>query len=129
MQPEHNVIGWVEVPVSDMDRAIRFYEVVFDFKLDRQKMGPLDMAWFPWVENTVGSPGSLVHYPEQYKPSTNGSLIYFTAFSGDLSNELSRVVPAGGEVIQEKTLIAEGYGYMAVILDTEGNRIALHSRA
>jgi len=128
MEPHHNVIGWVEVPVIDMDRAIRFYEEVFQFKLSRNQMGPLDMAWFPWVENSVGAPGSLVCHPDHYKPSNDGVLVYFTAFSGDLENELSRVESAGGKVLQGKTFIAEGYGYMAVILDTEGNRIALHCR-
>lgn len=128
MEPTHNVIGWIEVPVSDMERAIKFYETVFDFKLSRNQMGPLDMAWFPWVENAIGSGGSLVRHPDYYKPSAEGTLIYFTAFSGDLDNELKRVEPAGGKVLQAKTFISEGYGYMAVILDTEGNRIALHSR-
>lgn len=128
MEPTHNVIGWIEVPVSDMERAIKFYETVFDFKLSRNQMGPLDMAWFPWVENAIGSGGSLVRHPDYYKPSSEGTLIYFTAFSGDLDNELKRVEPAGGKVLQAKTFISEGYGYMAVILDTEGNRIALHSR-
>ncbi len=129
MQPSHNIVGWLEIPVTDMERAIKFYETVFDFKLHREQMGPLDMAWFPWIENAVGSPGSLVYHPDHYKPSSDGVLIYFTAFSGDLQNELSRVEPAGGQVLQGKTFIAEGYGYMAVILDTEGNRVALHSRA
>lgn len=128
MEPNHNVIGWVEIPVNDMDRAISFYETVLDMKLERHQMGPLDMAWFPWVENANGSPGSLVCHPDHYKPSEDGVLIYFTAFSGDLNNELGRVESAGGKVLQGKTLIAEDYGYMAIIADTEGNRIALHCR-
>jgi predicted enzyme related to lactoylglutathione lyase len=128
MEPQHNVFGWVEVPVSNMERAIKFYETVFDFKLTRNQMGSLDMAWFPWVDNSVGSGGSLVYHPDHYIPSTDGTLVYLTAFSGDLNNELGRVEEAGGKILQEKTLIAEGYGHMALILDTEGNRIALHSR-
>lgn len=128
MEPNHNIIGWIEVPVENMERAIRFYEAVFDFKLSRNQMGPLDMAWFPWVENGIGSGGSLVYHPDHYKPSTDGVLIYFTAFSGDLSVELSRVEKAGGKILESKTLIAEGYGFMALITDSEGNRIALHSR-
>jgi hypothetical protein len=128
MQPPHNIIGWIEIPVSNMDRAIQFYEAVLDMKLERQQMGPLDMAWFPWVENAVGSPGSLVYHPDFYKPSADGTLIYFTAFSGDLANELARVEVAGGKIIHGKKLIAEDYGFMALIIDSEGNRIALHSR-
>lgn len=125
---KNNVVGWLEVPVTDMERAIKFYENVFDFKLDRNKMGPLDMAWFPWVTDGLGSGGSLVHYPVAYKPSTDGVLVYFTAHSGDLANELSRVETAGGQVLQGKTQISEEHGFMALIIDTEGNRIALHSR-
>ncbi|MCB0571341.1 MAG: VOC family protein [Phaeodactylibacter sp.] len=129
MQVDHNVVGWFEIPVADMDRAVAFYEAVMGYSLNRQKMGPLDMAWFPWVESGIGSPGSLVHHEEFYKPSADGALVYFTAFSGDLSNELSRVAANGGKVLITKTLIAEDYGYMGVFLDTEGNRVALHSRA
>jgi len=125
---KNNVVGWFELPVNDMERAIKFYETVFELKLSRNQMGPLDMAWFPWVDDGAGAPGSLVHYPDFYTPSSNGPLIYFTAHSGDLSNELSRVEGAGGQVIQEKKLITEDVGFMGLFTDTEGNRVAMHSR-
>jgi hypothetical protein len=125
---KNNVVGWFEVPVSDMDRAIKFYETVFDFKMERNQIGPLEMAWFPWAEEGMGSPGSLVFHKEMYQPSAQGSLLYFTAHSGDLNEELGRVKDAGGKVLQEKTLIAEEIGYMALFKDSEGNRMALHSR-
>ena len=126
---KNNVVGWFEIPVTDMERAMGFYEKVFDFKLDRNKMGPLDMAWFPYATEGLGSGGSLVHYPEAFKPSSDGTLVYFTAHSGDLANELSRVEEAGGKVLQGKKQISAEHGFMALILDSEGNRIALHSRA
>lgn len=122
---EHNAIGWVEIPVTDMERAMRFYETVFDLKLERHQVGPLDMAWFPMVENKMGSAGSLVKH-ERYVPSQEGVLVYFMARSGDLANELSRVEKASGRILQEKKPIGE-HGFVGVILDTEGNRIALHS--
>ena len=56
MKSNHNVVGWIEITVSDMERAIRFYESVFSFKLSRNQMGPIDRAWHPWVENAVDSP-------------------------------------------------------------------------
>jgi predicted enzyme related to lactoylglutathione lyase len=127
MELQRNVVGWFEIPVSDMERGIKFYEAVFQFKLERQNMGDLDMAWFPYAD-VPGSPGSLVHDKEFYKPSTDGVLIYFTAQSGDLSNELSKVEPAGGKVLMQKKLITEDIGYMGLFIDTEGNRIAIHSR-
>lgn len=124
-----NVVGWFEIPVSDMDRAVKFYETVFEVKLHRQPMGELDMSWFPWVENGTGSAGSLVYHKEFYSPSQNGTLVYFTSKAGDLSVELDRVEEAGGTIVVPRTQITEDIGYMAVILDTEGNRVALHSRA
>ena len=125
---KNNVIGWVEVPVNDMERAMKFYETVFDVKLERHQMGPLDMAWFPYFENGLGSGGTLVREKDYYKPSSDGVLVYFTARTGDLANELRRVEKAGGKILQAKKLIAEGFGYMALFLDSEGNRVALHSR-
>jgi predicted enzyme related to lactoylglutathione lyase len=125
----NNVVGWFEIPVSDMERAIKFYEAVFGYKLKRNQMGPLDMALFPWTDDRPGSAGSLVYDEEFYKPSQDGTLVYFTAHSGDLKDELSRVEAAGGKVIQPKTLITEDAGYMALFVDTEGNRVALHSKA
>jgi uncharacterized protein len=126
--PKNNVVGWFEIPVTDMNRAVKFYETVFDFKLQREKMGELDMAWFPWKEEAPGSPGSLVCMPDFYKPSGDGAVLYFTANSGDVSIELSRVEKAGGKVLMERKKISDEHGFMALFLDTEGNRIALHSR-
>jgi uncharacterized protein len=128
MEINHNMVGWFEIPATDMDRSIRFYETVFECKMTRQVMAGEDMAFFPWVENSIGAGGALVHHPDHYKPSADGVLIYFTAFSGDVSVELSRVEPAGGKILLEKKMIAPDVGYMALFLDTEGNRVALHSR-
>lgn len=128
IQQKNNAVGWFEIPTADMERAMKFYETVFDIKLERNQMGPLDMAWFPWAEGGMGASGSLVYHEEFYKPSTDGVVVYFTAHSGDLAIELARVEPAGGKVVQPKTLIAEDIGYMALIIDSEGNRVALHSR-
>lgn len=95
-----NSIGWFEIPVTDMDRAVKFYETVLGEKLSRHPMGPLDMAWFPSVENGSGSAGSLVSH-NAYKPSTDGVLIYFTARSGDVTIELGRVEKAGKSITRE----------------------------
>ena len=111
-----------------MDRAISFYETVFEITMERHQMGPLDMGWFPLIDGKMGAPGSLVHYPEHYKPSHEGPLLYFSAHSGDLSNEMGRVENAGGKILSPKKQISDENGYMALIEDTEGNRIALHSR-
>lgn len=118
-------VGWFEIPTVDMERAIKFYETVFETKLSRNKMGDFDMAWFPWNENDKGSGGSLVNHKE-YKPTSDGTLIYFT--SEDVDNELSRIKKAGGKILSPKTEISPDIGFMGLFIDTEGNRIALHSR-
>ncbi len=125
---DKNAVGWFEIPVADMGRAMKFYEDVFSVKLSRHTLPELDMAWFPWIENGVGSAGALVLKKEHYKPSaTDGVLIYFTTPSGDLGKDLKNVVKAGGKILRERSPIGE-YGFMALFLDSEGNRIALHSR-
>lgn len=124
---QNNIVGWFEVPVTDMDRAKKFYEVVFNISINVQDFNGLLMGWFPWVEGKSGAAGSLVLHQEWYKPSsTYGVLVYFS--SDDVNTELARIEPAGGKIIQPKTLISEDIGYMAIFIDSEGNRIALHSR-
>lgn len=122
---EHNAVGWFEIPVSDMERAKKFYDSVFDIEIGINEFGGLKMGWFPSDHSKSGATGSLVQH-EMYKPSlTDGVLIYFSC--KDLANELGRVEAVGGEIMQTKTQIGEGHGYMALMRDSEGNRIALHS--
>ena len=128
MDKQHNIVGWFEIPVTNMERAIRFYETLFGIKLKREKVGNVDMAWFPGNMESIGASGSLVYHPETYKPSKDGTLIYFSSQYGDIARELSKVKEAGGTVIQPKTLITDDIGYMAICTDSEGNRIALHSQ-
>jgi len=123
---EYNSIGWFELPVSDMERAKAFYETVLDIEIEIHDLGGLVMGWFPADHAKPGASGSLVKH-EMYTPSdSQGVLIYFTC--QDLANELSRVDAAGGTTLKSKTEIGGGHGFMALVKDTEGNRIALHSR-
>lgn len=128
MEPKQNVAGWFDIPVMNMDRAVRFYESVFGLKLERHSIGQMEMAWFPWVKNATGAGGSLSQATEFFQPRNDGILVFFTSFSGDLAHELSRIEEAGGKIVQPKTLITDDIGYMAIFLDSEGNRIAIHSR-
>jgi predicted enzyme related to lactoylglutathione lyase len=122
-----NAAVWFEIPVTDMDRAIRFYERVLGIKLDRHTMGALDMAWFPWAGEASGAAGCLVRHPDFYRPSSDGVLVYLAAPSGDLSTELERVEGAGGRLLAAKKRISPEHGHMALLEDSEGNRVALHS--
>ncbi len=121
------MVGWFEIPVADMDRAKKFYDAVFDISISLHEFGVLKMGWFPHDPEKKGATGSLVQH-EMYRPSaTDGVLVYFSC--KDLNVELSRVEDAGGAVLQPKTQIGEGHGFMALITDSEKNRIALHSQA
>lgn len=124
---KQNMVGWFEIPVLDMDRAKKFYDTVFDIKISVHDMNELVMGWFPFAEGKAGATGSLVKHKDFYMPSENkGTLIYFSC--EDLQIQLDRVEPAGGKVLQPKKQIGGGHGYMALFLDSEGNRIALHSQ-
>mgnify|MGYP003117246786 CR=1 FL=1 len=126
-----NMISWFEVPVLDMDRAKKFYETVFQVEITINNFGGVLMGWFPPADDITapGISGSLVKSEENNMPSaTHGSVVYFNSQTGDLSNELARVEAAGGSILQTKTLISNEIGYMAFVLDSEGNRIALYNK-
>jgi len=105
------MVGWFEIPVTDMERAKAFYESVLDININLHEFGALRMGWFPNDPEKSGATGSLVQH-EMYIPSlTDGPLLYFSC--KDVSTELSRVEDAKGEILQSKTQIGEGHGFMA----------------
>ncbi len=121
-----NAISWFEIPTTDIDRAAAFYEAVFDTKLAPMDMPNLKMRMFP-LEDRMGVGGALTFAEGFYTPSsTLGPLIYLNG-NPDVQLFLDRIEFAGGKIVVPKTQISPEYGYMAVFLDTEGNRIALHS--
>lgn len=123
---KHNPFAWIEIPVTDMDRAVSFYQTVLDCKIEVVDFGGILMGWLPSAGNDApGATGSLVQQ-ESYVPSHQGTLVYLV--SEDLQLELDRVAGAGGKVLQPKTLISEEHGYMGVMEDSEGNRVAFYSQ-
>jgi uncharacterized protein len=121
-----HAINWFELPVNDFDRAKKFYETIFDYQMPENTMGPARMGFLLYDFQNGGRGGAIVHNPGFYTPSANGTLVYLNG-DPDLQLILSRVPGAGGKVLQEKTDIGAGLGFMAHILDSEGNRVALHS--
>lgn len=121
-----NAINWFEIPANDIERARKFYETIFSFEMHELDIGDnLKMALFPAESGTVG--GTIIQNDDWYKPSdSKGPLLYLNA-NPDLQTVLDRVEAAGGTVTISKRLITEENGYMAVIIDSEGNRVALHS--
>ena len=121
-----HAISWFEIPTMDIERAKLFYEEIFNFKMILMDTPNLQMRLFP-IENMMNIGGSLVFNKDFYKPSsTEGPLIYLNG-NPDVQLILDKIEYAGGKILVPKTQISPEYGYMAVFLDTEGNRIALHS--
>ncbi len=126
---ETNLLTWFEIPVSDMKRAVKFYEMVFKIHLNVQDLGNFKMALFPSSGNSIGSAGSLVYNEKFYIPSKEGTLVYLNSSTGNLDEDLKNAEAAGGSILIPRRQVSEDFGFMAVILDTEGNRIALHSKS
>ena len=113
---------WFEIPATDLARAKKFYDALFNIDIEVLDFGGFKMGMFP-----QGEVGAALCQHESYQPSeTHGPLIYLNG-NPDLQTVLDRVEPAGGRVIRAKTQISPEYGYMAIFIDTEGNRLALHS--
>jgi uncharacterized protein len=122
-----SAISWFEIPSTDLDRATKFYEKIFNVTLIPMDMPSIRMRMFPVEDQVNGIGGAVVHSGGFHKPSlTDGPLIYLNG-NPDLQLVLDRVVAAGGSIMVPKTEISPEYGFMAVIIDSEGNRIGLHN--
>ena len=122
-----NAISWFEIGTADLDRATKFYETIFGIKLVPLDLDNIKMRMFPLDDMMTGVGGALVFSNGFHKPSsTDGPLVYLNG-DPDVQLVLDRVEAAGGKIMVPKTEISAEYGFMAVIIDTEGNRIGLHS--
>jgi uncharacterized protein len=122
MDNPNNRIVWCDIPGKDLDRAIQFYSAVLGETIEKQTMPGMEFAAFAH-ENGVG--GCLFAGGEA-QPSAQGPLIYLNC-QGRLDEAAAAVVPNGGKILQPRHQIGP-YGFRVVVLDSEGNRIALHSR-
>lgn len=121
-----NAISWFEIPAIDLTRAQNFYQAIFNIQLIPLETPHLKMRMFPIDDPRTGIGGALAQ-ADFYKPSPDlGPLVYLNA-NPDVQLILDRIEAAGGTIVVPKTQISPEYGHMAVFLDTEGNRIALHS--
>jgi predicted enzyme related to lactoylglutathione lyase len=121
-----NAISWFEIPATDLDRAQKFYETILGITLTKMDFPNIKMRMFP-VDDPMGVGGALVDSGGFHKPSaTDGPLVYLNA-NPDVQTVLDRVAGAGGSVIVPKSEISPEYGHIGVFIDTEGNRVALHS--
>ena len=118
-----NPVGWFEIYVQDTARAKKFYESVFERKLEKLNSPNLEMWSFPADMNNWGAGGALVRM-EGFPSGGNSTLVYFSC--EDCAVEEARAAKAGGKLQRGKMSIGE-YGFISLVIDTEGNMIGLHS--
>jgi uncharacterized protein len=118
-----NAINWFEIPVKDFDRAKKFYETLFGAPIQEMPNPGMRYGMLP-ADMQAGVGGGIVQGPG-FEPSATGALVYLNG-GDDLSIPLAKVEKAGGKIVMPKTSLGPN-GFMAHLMDTEGNKIALHS--
>lgn len=126
---EHtNVLTWFEIPVTDIDRAKKFYETILDIEMVKRADRNDEAVFFPFnpnvIQATSGRVTGVLSKTERNSPSENGTLVYINA-SPDIQIVLDKVKQAGGKVIMPRTQIPAGF--IAIIIDSEGNKVGLHA--
>lgn len=119
-----NAINWFEIPAANFERASKFYSQILDGELHYQEVMGTRMGFLPNGQDGVGG---AICSGEGYEPTEKGVMVYLNG-GDDLSQPLARVEKAGGKIVLPKTKISDEIGYMAIFFDTEGNRVAFHSR-
>ncbi len=123
-----NVVTWFEIPVTDIDRAQKFYETILDIKMVKRTDGDDEAVFFPFdpnvIQATSGRVTGVLSKSERNKPSANGTVVYINA-TPNIQDVLDRVEKAGGKVISPTIQIPPGF--IALIIDSEGNKVGLHS--
>jgi len=131
LSAENNAINWFEIPVTDLNRATKFYETILDIKMQipKPEHGE-EMAFFPRLPDTIMAMSGIVSGAlvknDRAKPSKDGTLIYLNA-SPSIQLVIDKIETAGGKVLVPKTKIPAGY--ISVFIDTEGNKVAVHAGA
>lgn len=123
MSESPHTVNWFEIPVTDFARAQTFYETVLGRKIEPLVMGTSTMGMLSSDPNAIG--GAIVH-GENTTPSRHGTIVYLNG-GDDLAPMLARVEGAGGSIVVPKTEIGGDFGFFAHFIDSEGNRIGLHS--
>jgi uncharacterized protein len=122
MVKKFNPVVYFEIPVLDIDRAVKFYTSVFNFTFEKEVIDKNEMALFPFTDEHTGISGALAK-GEIYKPTKDGVVIYFK--TENIDTTLKLVTETGGKILYPKTSNGD-LGFVAEFEDSEGNRIALH---
>lgn len=116
-------VSWFEIPAVDFQQAVHFYNHIFGIDMAQNITDVNAMAFFP-VTSGIG--GAVIAGPGSI-PSDTGPLLYLNG-GKDLNNVLSKVEAVGGRIVMPKTLIGDDEGYFAIFIDSQGNKLALHSK-
>ena len=119
----NNPVSWFEIYVQDMERARKFYEAVFQVRLNKLNSSVPELLAFPQSFTHYGASGALAKM-EGCPSGGNSTLVYFSC--EDCAVEAKRITEAGGRIQREKFSIGE-YGFIVLAFDTEGNMFGLHS--
>lgn len=122
-----SIISWFEIPSQNLERASTFYEALFNVKLITMDLPNIQMRVFPVKDMMNHISGAIVHTNGFHNASASDGVLIYLNGNPDVQHILDRVEAAGGKIILPKTEISPEHGFMALILDTEGNRIGLHS--
>lgn len=118
-----NLVSIIEIPTADFSRAVTFYQALLDIRIEEIDMQGTQMGLFP-------SDGEVVSVAlikgGQYKPTLDGTIVYLNA-GDDLQLVLDKIEPNGGNIVVPKTEIDPEAGFFAMFIDTEGNKLGLHS--
>jgi predicted enzyme related to lactoylglutathione lyase len=127
ISPNTNALNWFEIPVEDTARAKKFYETILDVEMQTQDMMGIEMTFLPYdMSGQSGKVSGALVKGEMYKPSVDGAVVYLNA-NPSIQTVIDKIESAGGKVIMPRKQITEEIGYMALFIDSEGNRVALHA--
>ena len=122
-----SAINWFEIPSLDIDRAVKFYDTILDVTLRRENFMGTPHGIFPADRDAGGATGAVIQ--SEARPGKDGTTLYLNAYSlANLDAALAKTPGAGGSVLTPKTSIGP-MGWIALIIDTEGNRVGLHCEA
>jgi uncharacterized protein len=125
---ETNVLTWFEIPVDDLKRAKTFYETILDIEMVLRTDGEAEGAFFPYnpkiIQATSGRVTGVLSKSNRNNPSSSGTMVYINA-SPNIQFVLDKIENAGGKIVVPKTTLP--FGSIAIIIDSEGNKVGLHA--
>ncbi len=119
----NSYISMFEIPATDISRAVTFYQIILDIKIEKMDVEGIKMGILPYENQTVTG---VIIQADGYKPSADGVTIYLNG-GDNLQVILDKVEKNGGKIIAPKTAHADGSGFFAIFIDSEGNKMALNS--